>query len=331
MTPHRRATRSRPAPRHRRHRAGRPRWRSSRSPGTARAYSSPERRWPPSDGPARAVEALAASPDPVYGVSTGFGALATRHIPGEKRAQLQRSLVRSHAAGSGPEVEREVVRALMLLRLSTLATGHTGVRRETAELLAALLTHGITPVVHEHGSLGCSGDLAPLAHCALALMGEGPVRRADGSLADAATALAEAGLEPVELADKEGLALINGTDGMLGMLLLALHDLENLLAGRRRGRRDVGRGTARHRPGLRRGPAGAAAPSGPGGVAQPTCAGSWPTPAWSPATAARTATGCRTPTRCAARRRCTAPPATPGRTPAPSRSASWTARSTTRW
>src|SRR5437763_1722260 len=84
---------------------------------------------------------------------------APRHIPTEMRAQLQRSLVRSHAAGSGPEVEREVVRALMLLRLSTLATGHTGVRRETAELLAALLSHGITPVVREHGSLGCSGDL----------------------------------------------------------------------------------------------------------------------------------------------------------------------------
>ncbi|MFC7501418.1 aromatic amino acid lyase, partial [Nocardioides sp. GCM10030258] len=128
---------------------------------------------------ARAViEDLAASPTPSYGVSTGFGALATRHIAPELRAQLQRSLVRSHAAGSGPEVEREVVRALMLLRLSTLATGRTGVRRETAELLAGLLTHGITPVVHEYGSLGCSGDLAPLAHCALALMGEGPVRNA---------------------------------------------------------------------------------------------------------------------------------------------------------
>jgi histidine ammonia-lyase len=176
-----------------------------------------------------AVETLAAAPTPAYGVSTGFGALATRHIPPEKRAQLQRSLVRSHAAGSGPEVEREVTRALMLLRLSTLATGHTGVRPATARLLADLLSAGITPVVHEHGSLGCSGDLAPLAHCALALMGEGPVRRADGSLTDAATALAEAGLDPVALEAKEGLALINGTDGMLGMLLLALHDLEALL------------------------------------------------------------------------------------------------------
>ncbi len=176
-----------------------------------------------------AVDRLAAAPMPAYGISTGFGALATRHIPAEKRVQLQRSLVRSHAAGSGPEVEREVTRALMTLRLSTLATGRTGIRLETAELLAALLTHGITPVVHEFGSLGCSGDLAPLAHCALALIGEGPVRRSDGTLTDAATALAEAGLAPVELAAKEGLALINGTDGMLGMLVLALHDLENLL------------------------------------------------------------------------------------------------------
>ena len=176
------------------------------------------------------VEELAAAPTPSYGVSTGFGALATRHIPTDKRAQLQRSLVRSHAAGSGPEVEREVTRALMLLRLSTLATGHTGIRPPTAQLMAGVLSEGITPIVHEYGSLGCSGDLAPLSHCALALMGEGPVRRPDGSLTDAATALAEAGLAPVELAAKEGLALINGTDGMLGMLLLALHDLENLLA-----------------------------------------------------------------------------------------------------
>src|SRR5215510_10463697 len=133
----------------------------------------------------KAVEELAAASDPAYGISTGFGALATRHIPVELRAQLQRSLVRSHAAGSGPEVEREVVRALMLLRLSTLATGHTGVRRETAELLAALISNDITPVVHEYGSLGCSGDLAPLSHCALALMGEGSVRNSAGALVPA--------------------------------------------------------------------------------------------------------------------------------------------------
>ena len=175
------------------------------------------------------VDELAAAPTPAYGISTGFGALATRHIPTEMRAQLQRSLVRSHAAGSGPEVEREVVRGLMLLRLSTLATGHTGIRPETAQLLASLLTNGITPVVREYGSLGCSGDLAPLAQCALALMGEGQVRDDSGALVDAARALAAAGLSPVELAAKEGLALINGTDGMLGMLVLAIQDLRRLL------------------------------------------------------------------------------------------------------
>src|SRR5437879_3210487 len=119
------------------------------------------------------IEALAAKPEPVYGVSTGFGALAVRHISPELRAQLQRSLVRSHAAGMGPGVEREVVRGLMFLRLKTLASGRTGVRPVVAETMAAVLNAGITPVVPEYGSLGCSGDLAPLAHCALTLMGEG--------------------------------------------------------------------------------------------------------------------------------------------------------------
>mgnify|MGYP001765437676 CR=1 FL=1 len=175
------------------------------------------------------VDRLADAEEPAYGISTGFGALATRHIPAESRAQLQRSLVRSHAAGSGPEVETEVVRALMLLRLSTLATGHTGVRPATVRLLAGLLNHRITPVVHEYGSLGCSGDLAPLAHCALALIGEGQVRDAAGTLMPAADALAAAGLTPVELGPKEGLALINGTDGMLGMLVLAIADLRRLV------------------------------------------------------------------------------------------------------
>ena len=137
--------------------------------------------------------------------------------------------MRSHAAGNGPEVEREVVRAMMLLRLSTLATGHTGIRPETAQTMAAMLTHGITPIVHEHGSLGCSGDLAPLAHCALAVMGEGTVRDATGKLCPAAEELVDVGLRPVELAAKEGLALINGTDGMLGMLILAQADLAELL------------------------------------------------------------------------------------------------------
>ena len=175
------------------------------------------------------IEGLAAQDVAHYGVSTGFGALATRHIPAAQRTQLQHSLIRSHSAGSGPEVEREVVRALMLLRIATLATGRTGVRPRTLETYLGMLNAGLTPVVHEYGSLGCSGDLAPLAHCALALIGEGVVRDPAGRLVPSAEALRAAGLEPVELQEKEGLALINGTDGMLGMLCLAIADLRRLL------------------------------------------------------------------------------------------------------
>ena len=175
------------------------------------------------------VEKLAASDTPVYGISTGFGALANRHVSTELRTQLQRSLIRSHAAGVGEPVEREVVRALMVLRLKTLASGRTGVRPVVAQTMAALLNAGITPVVREFGSLGCSGDLAPLAHCALVLMGEGEAVDGAGNLRPVQELLQEAGIEPVQLAEKEGLALINGTDGMLGMLILALHDLRNLV------------------------------------------------------------------------------------------------------
>lgn len=174
------------------------------------------------------VDALAAKPEPVYGVSTGFGALASRHISPELRAQLQRNIVRSHAAGMGPRVEREVVRALMFLRLKTVASGHTGVRPSVAQTMADVLNAGITPVVHEYGSLGCSGDLAPLSHCALALMGEGDAEGPDGTVRPAGELLAEAGIAPVELREKEGLALLNGTDGMLGMLVMALADLGRL-------------------------------------------------------------------------------------------------------
>ncbi|MFD8816373.1 histidine ammonia-lyase [Streptomyces sp. NPDC059627] len=174
------------------------------------------------------VDALAAKPEPVYGVSTGFGALATRHISQELRAQLQRNIVRSHAAGMGPRVEREVVRALMFLRLKTVCSGHTGVRPEVAQTMADVLNAGITPVVHEYGSLGCSGDLAPLSHCALTLMGEGDAEGPVGVVRPAGELLAEHGIAPVELREKEGLALLNGTDGMLGMLVMALADLDML-------------------------------------------------------------------------------------------------------
>jgi histidine ammonia-lyase len=174
------------------------------------------------------IETLAKAETPVYGISTGFGALAHQHIAPEDRVQLQKSLIRSHAAGMGDPVEKELVRALMLLRLKTLVSGRTGVRPELATTYADLINAQITPIVHEYGSLGCSGDLAPLAHCALVLMGEGRAVGPDGSEKPVPELLAVAGIKPIELREKEGLALINGTDGMLGMLILALHDLNKL-------------------------------------------------------------------------------------------------------
>jgi len=167
---------------------------------------------------AQVVAQLVGGEEPVYGVSTGFGSLANVTIPDERREELQRALVRSHAAGMGPPVEREVVRAMMLLRARTLAMGRSGARPIVAERILDLLNAGLTPVVREHGSLGASGDLAPLAHCALVLIGEGETLEGG-----------ELPFEPLTLEAKEGLALINGTDGMLGMLLLALHDLRGLL------------------------------------------------------------------------------------------------------
>jgi histidine ammonia-lyase len=174
------------------------------------------------------VDAIEREQRPVYGVSTGFGALATTFIAPERRAELQHSLIRSHAAGVGPPMPREVVRAMLLLRARALAMGRSGVRPLVAQALVDLLNHDITPWVPTHGSLGASGDLAPLAHCALVLLGEGWVLGKDGSQLSAAETLREAGLAPVTLAAKEGLALVNGTDGMLGMLLLAVADAGHL-------------------------------------------------------------------------------------------------------
>ncbi|MDQ6821852.1 MAG: histidine ammonia-lyase [Actinomycetota bacterium] len=179
---------------------------------------------------AAVVHAIAESEEPAYGISTGFGSLAMVRIPADDRERLQEALIRSHAAGMGPPVEREVVRGMMLLRARSLAMGFSGARPVLAETMLAMLGAGITPLVPEHGSLGASGDLAPLAHCALALIGEGEVEAPDGSIGPAARALGEAGIEPVRLGAKEGLALINGTDGILAMLVLANHDLARLLS-----------------------------------------------------------------------------------------------------
>lgn len=174
------------------------------------------------------VEGIERDGRPVYGVSTGFGALAGTFIEPERRAELQHALIRSHAAGVGEPVPREVVRAMILLRVRSLALGRSGVRPLVARALVDLLNHDITPWVPRHGSLGASGDLAPLAHCALVLLGEGWVLGKDGSRQPAGEALHRAGLTPITLGAKEGLALINGTDGMLGMLLLALVDAAHL-------------------------------------------------------------------------------------------------------
>jgi len=180
--------------------------------------------------PAHALIAhLDAEGGPVYGVTTGFGALADRSIDPEERTRLQHAVVRSHTAGMGPPLAPEVVRGMMLLRARSLTAGHSGVRPEIPEAICAMLRAGVAPWVPEHGSLGASGDLAPLAHAAAALTGDGWVLDGHGGRRPAAAALAEAGLAPIDLGPKEGLALINGTEGMTAILGLAIHDAEALL------------------------------------------------------------------------------------------------------
>lgn len=167
------------------------------------------------------IERLVSSGEPVYGVTTGFGRLADVTIPPEHRTTLQHNLVRSHASGMGEPMDREAVRALILLRANALARGHSGCRVVLVERLLGLLNAGIHPRVPEFGSVGASGDLAPLAHVALALLGEGPAEKG-GTESPVADLLAEAGIEPVTLGSKEGLALINGTQATTGLGVLAL-------------------------------------------------------------------------------------------------------------
>jgi histidine ammonia-lyase len=156
-----------------------------------------------------------------YGVNTGFGRFVSESIPDERAAELQVRLLRSHACGVGEPYPRDVTRAAMLLRANALAKGYSGARRATVELLLAALRRGVLPRVPARGSVGASGDLAPLAHLALPLIGEGEAWF-DGELLPGAEALARAGLEPVELAAKEGLSLINGTQFMTAMAALLL-------------------------------------------------------------------------------------------------------------
>jgi histidine ammonia-lyase len=168
------------------------------------------------------IEALVASGAVVYGVTTGFGDLASVSIEAEDVERLQENLLMSHAAGVGPVFPREVVRAMLLLRANTLALGHSGCRPLIVDRLLEFLGAGIHPVVPEQGSLGASGDLAPLAHLALPLIGRGQVEFR-GAVVPALIALREAGLDPLVLGAKEGLALLNGTQMMsaIGALLLA--------------------------------------------------------------------------------------------------------------
>lgn len=166
------------------------------------------------------VEQAVADRAIVYGVTTGFGSLADVHLDPAQAGVLQHSLLRSHAVAVGPELSTEEVRAMLALRAQVLALGWSGVREETAQRFVDLLEHGILPVVPEQGSLGASGDLAPLAHLALGATGEGMVRL-DGELLPAADALGRRGLGPLRLEAKEGLALINGTQGMTAVGALA--------------------------------------------------------------------------------------------------------------
>jgi histidine ammonia-lyase len=162
--------------------------------------------------------------EPVYGINTGFGKLSEVTIAPDQLTALQRNLVRSHAAGVGDPLPEREVRAMMLLRANVLATGHAGARAALVDQLLAMLNAGIWPLVPEQGSVGASGDLAPLAHLALALIGEGPARWQAQS-GDAASMLAAAGLAPVTLEAKEGLALINGTQAHTAVAALACAEL----------------------------------------------------------------------------------------------------------
>ena len=265
---------------------------------------------------ARALEQIAASRalidrvvsegTPTYGVNTGFGRFVDVQIAPDQAAQLQLNLLRSHACGVGEPFPDEVVRAATLLRANALAKGTSGVRAEPVRLLLDMLAAGVHPVVPSRGSLGASGDLAPLAHLGLVLVGEG-FARIGGDAMPGSDALARAGLEPIVLAAKEGLALINGTQFMAAVGALVLARARRLVkladvAAAQTIEACAGRGRRSH-PSSRR------CARTPARWPRPrTCTGCWTTPRSWRRTAG--AAACRTPTRCGARRRCTGPCAT---------------------
>lgn len=170
----------------------------------------------------------AANGDPLYGINTGFGSFSHVRLPSEQLAELQANLIRSHAAGVGAPLDQWEVRAMMVVLAASLARAHSGVRAELVDSLAAHLNHGLTPVIPSRGSVGASGDLAPLAHLAQGLIGEGPMDFG-GRRMNASEAHKAAGISPIRLAEKEGLALINGTHLMTGLGALAVHDANHLL------------------------------------------------------------------------------------------------------
>ncbi len=174
------------------------------------------------------VESKLDSNETVYGINTGFGDLANVKIEPSKTKELQKNLVRSHTSGVGDPLDEDVVRAVMLLRANTLTKGYSGIRFETVNTLIDMLNKCVHPFVPSQGSVGASGDLAPLAHMSLVLMGEGEAFY-EGEKLTGKDAMKKAGIEPVELQAKEGLALLNGTQVMTAIGVLALHDSKNLL------------------------------------------------------------------------------------------------------
>ena len=175
----------------------------------------------------RTVETLAAGDAAIYGLNTGFGSLSKVRIDGEKIQQLQANIVRSHAAGVGDPLPDDVVRAMMVILAASLARGLSGVRPLVVDHLLSMLGAGLVPIIPSRGSVGASGDLAPLAHLALAMMGEGAVHR-EGETVATTEAMAKAALTPIQLEAKEGLALLNGTHFMSAAGSLALHDLDRI-------------------------------------------------------------------------------------------------------